>query len=362
MTDEPSESDPSDPSEPSESDEPLEWTLQMSMDGAQRLIHAWKDGRLEQTLGFPIESLRIHTPFTPTGGGGPSEPPDDSRPITLLPWDGVKLAGIPIVLEPKGGPAGPRGGAPRGGAQPRAVVTPLPTAERSGSSTKKVAVASGLVIAAVLALWLTRPSSDSPPPQTSEPEAQEPSGAGSVPSTQASAGSAEGGAKDSVAPEPSPAATAEGTGFDVSEGSTGSATAEGTGSDVSEGSASAATDGDTGSTALAPPEEPSTTPRSGEGEARPGPAEGVASSGKAGATKPRKHGGGAKPTSKEDVAPKPPKDPTLYSHYRCATEGAEFEIVVHARSEAEAKAGTCGGSEAEARAACIGSTTCKRTN
>jgi hypothetical protein len=353
--------DPSDPSDPSESGEPLEWTLSVSMDGAQRLIQAWKDGRLEQTLGFPIESLRIHTPFTPTGGGGPSEPPDDSRPITLLPWDGVKLAGVPVVLEPKGGPAGSRGGEPKGGPQARPIVeapapAPVPSAsppreERSSSSTKKkVAVASGLVLAAVLALWLTRPSSDQPAPQTSEPEANEQSSAAGVPSTRASAGSADGGAEDSVASEPSPATTTEGTG-----------------SDATEGSASAATAGETGSAALpdapaVPPEEPSTTPRSGEGEAPPGPAEGIASSGKAGTAKPRKHEGGTKPKSKEDVAPKPPKDPKLYSHYRCATEGAEFEIVVHARNEAEAKAATCPGAEAEARAACIRSTTCKRTS
>mgnify|MGYP000284703898 CR=1 FL=1 len=176
-------------------DEPLDWTLRVSVDGAQRLLHAWKDGRLEKTLGFPIESLQIHTPFTPTPGGGGSAPPDDdSRPITLLPWDGLSVAGMVVVQASEGGPAGPNGGEPGGGSAARARA-PDPAIEdvgpsaapqgRRGRGARRVALALALLAAGLIALWLDRSSPDEPTPETSPPPATSPSAAEGLPSSAA---------------------------------------------------------------------------------------------------------------------------------------------------------------------------------
>jgi len=368
---EPSEpSEPLEPNEPSEPSEPLEWTLRVSVDGAQRLLHAWKDGRLEKTLGFPIESLQIHTPFTPTGGGGSGPPEDDSRPITLLPWDGISVAGVvlPASLDGRLGPKGGGGGS--GGGSAARVEAPAPTPaiedvrpaaappqERKGSGAKKkVAVAVALVAAVLIALWLARSSPDEPTPETLPPEAIEPSAADGGPSSAAADDSraSAAGAEGSAAVEESPAAS--------TTASTTATTAEGT--DLTDDTMPDAAAPQTTEPAPLVPQAPAappddaTLPRSGDGEAPPGPAEGVASDGKAGPAKPRKgSGGGGKSTSKEDVAPKPPKPPkskALYSHYRCEPEGGGFSIVVHARNVGEAKAKACG----DKGDACTAATNC----
>lgn len=87
------------------------------------------------------------------------------------------------------------------------------------------------------------------------------------------------------------------------------------------------------------------------------PAGGIAGTSKVGHVEPRKIGADTR-KRKRNVVPKPPKE-KIYSRYRCATEGAAFEIVVHGLDEAEAKGSACGGS-AQGRAACIESTKCQR--
>lgn len=319
-------------------DEPLDWTLRVSVDGAQRLIDAWKDGRLEKTLGFPIESLQIHTPFTPTPGGGGSAPPDDdSRPITLLPWDGLSIAGAVVVQAPAGGPAGPKGGEPGGGsaAPARAPdpavedVGPLAAPQgRRGRGARRVALALAVLAAGLIALWLAGSSPDEPTPETSPPQATSPSAAEGLPSSAAADGS-----------HPS-AAGAEGS----------AATTEGT--DLADPVPDAAPPQTTEPAALllqapaAPPDH----------DAPVGPAAGVASDGKVGPAKPRSRGAG-KPKTRAGVAPKPPKDKALYVHYRCETREAEFAIVVHARNVGDAKASACG----DKGDACVAATTCVET-
>jgi hypothetical protein len=357
--------------DPIASDEPLSWTLRVSVDGAQRLIHAWKDGRLEQTLGFPIAALQIHTPFTPTPGGGSGPPPEeDSRPITLLPWDGLTITGIPVPQggAPAGGSAAPQGAAAGiavAQAIPSAVIGGASAAPRSGIGTKKkVAVALGLVIAALVAAWLTRSSPSEPPPEAaSSPEAEH--------STAERSRSIE-------LPDDPPATAADSGVTDSavvpSEGSEGS-TADPTTAvpDPIIGEGTDPVPDATAPAAIEPAVVPdASTPRKGEGDQpQPAPAEGVASDGKTGPAKPRKGGSGGKSASKESTEPKPgepkpgepkPGEPKLYSRYQCATEGAEFAIVVHGRSQAEAKANACGGSLGDGPAidACIQTTSCER--
>ncbi|MCX4241456.1 hypothetical protein [Paraliomyxa miuraensis] len=57
--------------------------LRVSVDGAQRLLQAWHDGRLEQALGFPVESLLVtpaFAPLPPEGGPGAASPPSSPTP------------------------------------------------------------------------------------------------------------------------------------------------------------------------------------------------------------------------------------------------------------------------------------------
>lgn len=325
-------------------DEPLDWTLRVSVDGAQRLMHAWKDGRLEKTLGFPIESLQIHTPFTPTPGGGGSAPPDDdSRPITLLPWDGLTVAGV-VVQASAGRPAGPKGGEPGGGSAARArAPEPAPSTEdvgpsvaphtRRASGPKRVALALALLAAVLIALWLAGSSPDEPTPETSSPQATSPSAADVRPSSAAgddSRPSAAGAEGSAAGEEPAAAATTEGA--DLAD-------------PVPQ----------TTEPAALLPRAPAALPAH---DPTLGPAGGVASDGKVGPAKPRKGDGGGKPKHKAGVAPKPPKNKALYVHYRCETEGAEFAIVVHARNVGDAKASACG----DKGDACITATTCVETH
>jgi hypothetical protein len=63
---------------------------------------------------------------------------------------------------------------------------------------------------------------------------------------------------------------------------------------------------------------------------------------------------GASEVSTETAEPAPAE--RIYDRYTCQTEGSAFSIVVHARTEAGAKASACGGSTEER---CIAATTCE---
>jgi hypothetical protein len=338
------------PNDPSESAEPLQWTLRVSVDGAQRLIHAWKDGRLEKTLGFPIEALQIHTPFTPTpGGGSPGPAPeDDSRPITLLPWDGITIAGVAVVQEAGASAAGSaalQGPGAESAPLPRigglgASAAPPPEG-RSGSGAKKVAVASGLVLAALVAAWLAR---SSPIPEATSTAEAFVSDAGGLSVMPAPAFPTEEAKGPPAAPESAGAqAEAEGP----------PAALEGAGAQ-----AEAKTLSEIASEPVAPALGGALPPSSGTESGLA--SEGVASEGEAGGQPRSKQGAGGMAGSKkagDKPRSKRKKDVALYSHYQCVTEGAAFSIVVHGRNEAEAKANACGGSD---HAACIAATSCER--
>lgn len=263
----------------SEASAPPPLLVRVSVDGAQRLLDAWHDGRLERALGFPVASLQIHTPFAPAPPSG----------------------------------AGP--------AAPAPAPAPMPG---SAPGTPRWKLGLGVVVG-VLALMLALATLLVRAPQRATPvlEAPAPEGGAGARSSMVEASTSHSAESSGAAAELSSTSGVESTNAAAAAAST-----SGTGVDTDPPAGSSSTASEENDTGLVAPMSTSTSTGTEVGAVPEAQSSGAASL-------PKKKA--VRPPPPKALAPE-----RIDSHYHCQTEGAGFAIVVQARTAAAAKVAACG--------------------